>query len=173
LARIEAEQVEAGETQRRTRLTAQTLRERLQAGRGRLAALHTLQEAALGRSEGGLGDWLRDQGLAAAPRLAECLEVDSGWEAAVETVLAGYLDAVCVPSLDEPAQAATALAHGHLTLFEASSVSAAETRQRPTELADRIHAPWPLTELLLGVQTATQLRKRWRVVLSCAKVKRW
>ncbi|MBK8752015.1 MAG: chromosome segregation protein SMC [Candidatus Competibacteraceae bacterium] len=157
LARIEAEQFAAGETQRRTRLTAQALRERLQAGRGRLAALHTLQEAALGRSEGGLGSWLRDQGLTEAPRLAECLEVDSGWEAAVETVLAGYLDAVCVPNLDSPAQAATALAQGHLTLFETSAVPSAVpavAASVTTELADRIHAPWPLTELLVGVQTA-------------------
>ena len=153
LARIEAEQSAAGETQRQTRLAAQTLRERLQAGRGRLAALHTLQEVALGRGEGGLGDWLRDQGLAEAPRLAEWLEVDSGWEAAVETVLAGYLDAVCVPRLDGPAQAATALAQGHLTLFETASVSAADAPVT-TELADRLHAPWPLADLLLGVQTA-------------------
>ena len=44
-----------------------------------------------------------------APRLAERLEVEPGWEAAVETALAGWLDAVCLPSLDSLAHAAVEL----------------------------------------------------------------
>ena len=34
-------------------------------------------------------EWLQQRGLEQAPRLAQSLEVDAGWEAAVEVVLRG------------------------------------------------------------------------------------
>ena len=155
LARIEAERLETSEAQRQTRLSAQTLRERLQAGRGRLAGLHAVQEAALGRTDSGLNDWLHAQGLSNAPRLAERLEVKPGWEIAVEAVLAGHLNAVCVADLDSSAQRATDLAQGHLTLFETASAHAEPAAM--TGLAAQVHAPPPLTALLSRVKTVASL----------------
>jgi len=139
----------------------QAAQERLQAGRGRLTSLHTLQEAALGRHEHGVNDWLQIQGLADAPRLAEQLDVESGWEAAVEATLAGWLDAICVFDLDEPASAAhAALSRGRLTLFESPREPPPDScaDAPPVEtLQARVRAPWPLTGLLDGVQTAANL----------------
>ncbi len=155
LARVEAELVETREALRRTEHRTRSSRERIQMERGRLASLQTLQEAALGRHANDANDWLRSQALAQAPRLAERLEVESGWEAAVEAALAGWLDAVCVPNLDAPAQAIAELAHGRLTLLEPPA--APETGARETTLAARVRAPWPLTALLAGVETATDL----------------
>ncbi|MCP5159073.1 MAG: chromosome segregation protein SMC [Gammaproteobacteria bacterium] len=153
---------------------AQMTQEGLQTGRGRLASLHTLQEAALGRQESSLNDWLRHQGLNDAPRLAEQLDVESGWEAAVEMALAGWLDALCVSPLDHPALAAkTALPQGRLTLFEPPALpsnafpqeeqaldntlfSPEEDRNEEKKrwpLTARIQAPWPLTSLLDHVRT--------------------
>ena len=156
LAQIEAERLHTSEAQRQTRLNAQTLRERLQTGRGRLAGLHAVQEAALGRTDSGLNHWLHAQGLSNAPRLAERLEVQPGWEMAVETVLAGYLNAVCVTDLDSSALRVTDLAQGHLTLFETSN--APDTDQTAmTGLAAQVHAPPPLTALLSRVRTVASL----------------
>jgi len=71
---------------------------------GRLESLKALQQSV---TEGGGGAaWLESSGLSLAPRLVEQLEVQDGWEAAVETVLGFWLDAVLV---DAPAALATGL----------------------------------------------------------------
>ncbi len=156
LARIEADLTTNREARQQADPSLRELQERLLAGRGRLASLQTLQEAALGRHESGPDTWLRAQGLAEALRLAERLEVEPGWEAAVETVLAGWLDAVCLPSLDPLAHAAAELSQGRLTLLETGSAELGDEAP-PESLAARVHAPWPLASLLYGVNIATTL----------------
>lgn len=177
LAHLEADLNKTRETRQQVDHRLRAVQERLQTGRGRLTSLHTLQEAALGRRESSLQDWLCTQGLTGAPRLAEQLAVESGWETAVEAVLAGWLDAVCVPHLDEPARAAkAALSQGRLTLFERpcnpaspSSDSLPDTTASPLagegrdgegarwSLSARIQTPWPLSGLLDQVGTAADL----------------
>ena len=46
-----------------------------------------------------MGNWLVARQLADRPRLLEQLQVDDGWQLAVETVLGDYLQAVCVDSI--------------------------------------------------------------------------
>jgi len=65
---------------------------------GRLESLKALQQAA--RESGSSLEWLKRNGLASAPRLLEKLDVENGWEAAVETVLGFWLESVLV---DDPA----------------------------------------------------------------------
>ena len=62
----------------------------------RLASLKALQQAALGVDDQTLEAWLREHGLDAAQRLARRLDVDAGWEKAVESVLGPHLQALCV-----------------------------------------------------------------------------
>lgn len=73
-------------------------REALSGVRARQTSLQTLQESALGREEADatLADWLSAHGFADASRLAEGLDVDDGWESAVETALGGALQAIRV-----------------------------------------------------------------------------
>ena len=155
LARIETDLIANREAQQQADPALRELRERLLAGRGRLASLQTLQEAALGRHESESDTWLRARGLAEAPRLAEQLEVEPGWEAAVETALAGWLDAVCLPSLDPLAHAAVELPQGRLTLLETFPDEFGDAAP-PEGLAARVRAPWPLAALL-GIDTAATL----------------
>lgn len=70
----------------------------LQRLNGRLASLEALQQAALDPGTG-TAEWLREQQLAERPRLAEQLQVEAGWELAVETVLGADLQAVLVDDL--------------------------------------------------------------------------
>jgi len=74
-------------------------RQSLQAARGRMASLETLQQAALRQDDAELNQWLRAQQLDAAPRLASSLQVEAGWDAAVELVLEGLLQAPLVSDL--------------------------------------------------------------------------
>jgi len=157
LADVETAMTATGDTRRQAGQRAREARDRAQTGRGRLASLHTLQEAALGRNDGGLEQWLRGQGLADAPRLAEWLEVEPGWESAVEAALAGWLDAVCVPDLGGPAAAAPELGQGRLTLLEPPPPDWPPTVTEIAALAARVRAPWPLAGLLDGVRVAANL----------------
>lgn len=70
----------------------------LQRLHGRLASLEALQQAALD-PDAGTAEWLRDQHLNERPRLAEGLNVEAGWELAVETVLGADVQAVLVDDL--------------------------------------------------------------------------
>jgi len=71
----------------------------LQRLNGRLASLEALQQAALD-PDTGTAEWLREHDLAERPRLAEGLQVEAGWELAVETVLGADLQAVLVDDFD-------------------------------------------------------------------------
>ncbi|MDR3417344.1 MAG: chromosome segregation protein SMC [Nevskia sp.] len=73
------------------------LRQSLQSSRGRLASLETLQQAALREDDAELTGWLRSHGWAELPRLASSLQVEPGWETAVEHVLSGLLQAPVLP----------------------------------------------------------------------------
>ena len=155
LEHAEAELSASREARRLIDRSIQALRERVPAGRGRLTSLRTLQEAALNRHEGNHGDWWCAQGLVDAPRLAEQLEVETGWEAAVEAVLADTLDAVCVAKLDGPARAAAVeLTQGRLTLIEPPPDAAPDRVADSSALALKARAPWPLASLLAGAKIA-------------------
>lgn len=63
---------------------------------GKISALETLQRHALGKDRSRLNEWLKTHGFQDAPRLAEVLEAEAGWETAVEVALAEWLGAICV-----------------------------------------------------------------------------
>ena len=76
-------------------------RTELQNSNGRLASLQALQQAATGGSEKKRIEWLEKNGLTDAPPLLKLLDIDKGWEKAIEAVLGDFLDAVCVDDFDE------------------------------------------------------------------------
>lgn len=110
------------------------LKQRLQVLKGREASLEALQQAAMGQ-ESGVTSWLESSGLATQPRLAEQLQVDAGWERAVETVLGRSLQAVCVASLGALTDKLTGLTKGNVTFVEASPSSSSPQGQAGKWLA--------------------------------------
>ena len=152
-------------------------RERFQVLQGRLASLQALQEQALGKDDNVAGEWLRAHALDDAPRLAERVRVDSGWETAAEAVLGPWLEAVCVDRLDGigDLESLTALASGRVGLVEqmaggsavggsavgGSAATGVAGRDWPA-LRDRVHladaqADLALGPALAGVYTADSL----------------
>jgi chromosome segregation protein len=147
----------------RQRETNRQLEEELSGGRsalqdlrGRATSLEALQEAALGKHEKSVIAWLEHQGLADFPRLAEQLQVETGWEHAVETVLGGYLEAVCVAGADAVAQVLDSLEHGSIALLDVS-VTAPRESGDGSLLQDRVHSALPVQGLMRGVRCAQTL----------------
>ncbi len=126
--------------------------------RGRLSSLETLQQAALGQRSGLVSGWLESRGLMEAPRLAQEIEVEAGWEQAVETVLGFYLEAVCVDGLENAGDLLAGLDHGAIALFDTRAVGeAGHTGDMPASLAARVRSPWSMAALLHGVYAAETL----------------
>ncbi|MFP5441369.1 MAG: chromosome segregation protein SMC [Gammaproteobacteria bacterium] len=129
----------------------------LQSLKGRHASLEALQQAASGDVKGGVTEWLRERRLDNRKRLAENLEVDSGWEKAVETVLGDTLQAVCVDGLDPLAGVLGGVQHGRLVLIENRAPNG-EGGSRFPRLADRVRASGvDVRGLLAGIYTADNL----------------
>ncbi|MEZ5541898.1 MAG: chromosome segregation protein SMC [Pseudomonadota bacterium] len=128
------------------------------ATRGQLASLETLQRAALGERSEEISGWLRANGLQSAPRLAQSIKAEAGWEHAIETALGFYLEAICVDGLQDAARILGGLQHGSVALFETGG-QAADTvdRSKGTLLTDKISAPWALDGLLDGIYAAESL----------------
>jgi chromosome segregation protein len=141
-------------------------RSQLQNLRGQLISLEALQEAALGKHQKEITDWLHQNNLVNAPRLAERLSVQAGWEHAVEMVLGYYLEAVCVESINEMTDKLMALEHGHLTLFDTTSQALTRNQRGPdahAPLLSKVRSPWPIEGFLQGIYTADNLHDALRL----------
>src|SRR6516225_2668394 len=130
-----------------------------EAARAELTSLEALQAAALSAHAGEASEWLRSSGLGGRPRLAATLEVEPGWERAVETALGDYLQAVCVEELDALSAALATLAAGSLTLLEARAGAAPGAANT---LANRVRGPAAVTGPLGRVLTAASLSEALR-----------
>ncbi len=130
-------------------------RTELQTCRGRQASLEALQDAALEQGDDTVGAWIDAQGLADVPRLVDGIEVDAGWEPAVEAVLDDMLAALCVADLDAHGPE---LDCGPLGLLGPGLRSDPDPpTPAPDSLAARVRCPWPLQGLLYGIRTTNTL----------------
>ncbi len=116
-----------------------------------LASLQGLQQAALGGQQEQVSEWLQLNGLDSAKRLANIIEVDEGWEQAVESVLDFHLQAVCVDDLDSHAQMLGKLEQGELELLSLVEGVSANHSAELDNLAAKIKAPAPVLALLSRV----------------------
>lgn len=132
-------------------------RSRLQVLHGRRASLEALQQAALGKKQGAVNEWLRGQGLVQSQRLAQQLSVEPGWERAVECVLGQYLEAVCVDGLDPLVESMQDLTQGVLTLFEGRALTQQSAAANSDMLLARVSSPWSMDSLLSGIYVADDL----------------
>jgi chromosome segregation protein len=117
LERVHSYRSEQLEVEKRLE-SARAERER---ARGEQTSLEALQKAALSHDAGRASEWLDGVGLGSRQRVAETLEVEPGWERAVETALGDYLEAVCVDRLDEHAGTLEGFSKGRVTLIETAA----------------------------------------------------
>jgi chromosome segregation protein len=131
----------------------------LQEAQASYASLEAIQRAALGAGDEAIQSWLESTGLKDDIRVAQALDVKSGWETAVETVLGDYLQAVCVDDVNKAAASLTRLRAGNMTLLvDTSSVEPGADSE--STLASKVSsAPASVLELLRNVRVAASLDK--------------
>ncbi|MDW3096412.1 MAG: chromosome segregation protein SMC [Gammaproteobacteria bacterium] len=122
-----------------------------------LATLQAIQDAALKGEQQQLQQWISDKKLDQAPRLADQVEVEAGWERAVETVLDGYLEAICAPDLDKIATQLGELQEGHVMFFE--SKSAQDIQASKNTLASKIKSNLGIKAELQKILVADNLNQ--------------
>ena len=123
---------------------------------GRFASLQALQEAALEDQSGAA--WLVSQGLADAPRLAASIQVEAGWETAVETVLNHWLQSVVTPPGESHGEALGSLENASLDLIEDQR---GQAKAVEGTLAAVIDAPDAVIDSLNRVKIADSLEQAW------------
>ncbi len=130
----------------------------LQQVRGKLASLEAIQQAALGQQKGSVTDWLERKDLDGLPRLAQQLEVESGWERAVETVLGSFLEAVCVDGFDTVTGALESFDKGSVTFFDVGArASHTDNDKVSATLLGKVQGETALASLLGDVLVADGL----------------
>ena len=125
--------------------------------KGKISSLELLQQHAMGKDNKHLSGWLEQMQLSDKQRLAEMLEVETGWEQAVETVLGNYLEAICIENADTLIPALQHLTEDSVTLFEDRQFETTTNDQPLTPLLTKVKASWNLAGLLTGIYCADDL----------------
>ncbi|HET6545289.1 MAG TPA: chromosome segregation protein SMC, partial [Rhodanobacteraceae bacterium] len=175
--RAQVESLTAGLDQRRQGFDRSVAQERaletelsdkrgqLESLRGRLGSLEALQHAALGDRSGAAGAWMERCGLTGARRLGEALDVEPGWERAVETVLDGWLESVLVESPAALADELSGLQEADLTLLAHAD---AQTAASAGTLAAQARGPEAARRVLARVHSASSIEDARAVVAGLA-----
>jgi chromosome segregation protein len=119
----------------------QTANQELAQTEAKLTALTALQASV--QAQGKIGPWLESKGLKESKRLWQELKVESGWEAALESVLRERLAAVTAKSVQETLVLATDAPPSRLAILLTEDISPASTA-----------VPADFTPLLTRVQSA-------------------
>lgn len=130
-----------------------TRRSELQSVKGKITSLELLQQHAMGKDNKHLSAWLASVDLLDNRRLAEFLDVQAGWDTAVETVLGSYLEAICIESADQIIPGLQRLTDESLMLVETGAKTSGYPDANPDliSLLDKVKAQWDLSNLLAGV----------------------
>jgi chromosome segregation protein len=131
----------------------------LQDAKGRFASLQALQQAAMGEGDDGIKTWMDGAGLAENHRVAQKLDVESGWEKAVETVLGDYLQAVCVSDITPVTETIGRLRTGKVTILREQSKDEIELDTANTLAEKARRAPAAIAQILSAVVVAENLNQ--------------
>lgn len=145
---------ELQEQQRGTQSELAEVRKQAQAARGRLSSLETLQHAALGQEQGAALSWLKARGLDSATRVGEALQVEAGWENAVESALGQMIEGVLVESPETLVDAIGELGEGRLALVDPHNDA---VDFAPTSLASKVRGPIAIRRILARLHAAETL----------------
>lgn len=136
------------ETQTETRRQASAELHKLE------ARLHAVQETLANiEADERLDPWLRQQGMESLPRLFKRLDVESGWETAIEAVLRERVEAMEVGRLEPMAAFGQVAPPARVSFFELASAEGA-----PAAPATEGHAPLAQRVSVRGANDARVIR---------------
>ena len=116
------------------------IRHKLQDDSAQLNSLTSLQAAALGEDNKEVNTWLQMRGIKNNARVASKLNVKSGWELAVDTVLSRQVNAISVTKLDAFSNDLVNFKEGRVWLVDESAVTIAPDGAKLKRLADKVSA---------------------------------
>lgn len=125
--------------------------------RGQQASLEALQQTALGQRDNPAAPWVKEHNLSGKPRLAQHIEVEKGWELAVEKVLGFSLQAICVDAVHDVVPHLDNFTSGNLCVFTSNQQTSAGAAQKGTPLVDKVKSPWSLDSLIAGIYVADSM----------------
>jgi chromosome segregation protein len=142
-------------TQQQTTQQLDKTRNELQRLRGQQASLEALQQTALGQRNNRVIQWLAQHKLDKQSRLAQHIEVESGWELAVEKVLGANLQAICVEELSDIGKVVNDFKGGSLTaVCRYKILHSVQDDKTKSTLLSKVKSKWPIESLLSGIYIA-------------------
>jgi len=129
----------------------------VQSAKGKYASLEALQQAAMGAGDDGIKAWMDSTGISQNHRVAQKLNVEAGWEKAVETVLGDYLQAVCVSDITPFTETIARLETGDVTILREHSKDDVVLDTANTLAEKATGAPAAIVSILAGVVIAENL----------------
>jgi len=130
---------------------------------GRLTSLEALQQSALGQDQEQAVKWLKRVGLSENLRLAQQIKVEPKWTQAVEMVLRGSLEDICVDNLDKLTSELANLKQGHLGLICPALVKPGKNKKALPCLADKVKSSIPIQNLLAGIHIAEDINTAMKI----------
>ncbi len=121
---------------------------------GKISSLELLQQHAMGRDNKTSEPWLQQHDLLENPRLGEFLQVEEGWETAVEQLMGHYFEAICVDNIQTLVSELDELPEHSVMLLETDQQSNVSSEN---ELHCKIKCKWNLSSLLSGIFCADTL----------------
>lgn len=121
-----------------TRERYNLVRHKLQDDSGQLNSLKALQAAALGEDNKEVNRWLQMRGIKDNERVASKLDINTGWELAVDTVLSKQVNAIAVNRLEELAADMRDFKDGRVWVVDQSSAPVASSDAKLALLSDKV-----------------------------------
>lgn len=114
------------------------VRHKLQDDSAQLNSLKALQAAALGEDNKEVNKWLQMRGIKDNARVASMLNVKSGWELAVDTVLSRQLNAISVQKLEQLSSDFNDFKDGRVWVVDESSAPVESGNNKMDLLSDKV-----------------------------------
>lgn len=146
------------------------IKTQVQQYREQQASLEAVQQVALGRREEVAMEWLKKYQLADLPRFAQLLQVETGWERAVEAVLDHYLQAVCMDDLPGFVSQLEDFPQANLSLMaKTMPQTPTSNSMNAKSLASKIKAPQGLDHLVSSIYIAETVAEATQLLSNVAK----
>lgn len=156
IERVQDELQDARHSQRETEHKLAHAQQRVQSLQAALESQQSLLSEQMGGHNNALQSWLAEHGLGELPRLAGELEIESGWEFALEQVIGRFSQGLLAPDLDAFSRALQTAPEGVVLV---ASPTDADTEPAAGELAAKVTGIGPVKHLLAGIDTAESLQE--------------
>ncbi|NWO08075.1 MAG: chromosome segregation protein SMC [Alteromonadaceae bacterium] len=155
IAGLQEQVTEARHATRESEQQASEHQQRVQTLKASLESQSALLAEQLGSEDDALQQWLVQQGLDDAPRVASQLYIDNGWEFAVEQVLGRFAQGLVVPALDSFSETLASAPRGlSMVAGEQSGATEKPTNGGMPNLAEKVSGVPALAGMLAGIQVA-------------------